>query len=76
MLRGTLKHNKTKQNKKTTPCSLWGFSDQGWNLGPSMEVPSPNHWIVREFPRGAIFLMLRISSSGITEGFIALNLES
>ena len=41
-----------------------------------MEVPSPNHWIVREFPRGAIFLMLRISSSGITEGFIALNLES
>ena len=41
-----------------------------------MKVPSPNHWIVREFPRGAIFLMLRISSSEITDGFIALNLES
>ena len=70
------RHFKTKQNKKTTPCSLWGFSGQGSNLGPSMEVPSPNHWIVREFPRRAIFLMLRISSSGLTEGFIALNLES
>ena len=60
----------------TTPHSLWEFCYQGSNLGPSMKVPSPNHWIVREFPRGAIFLMLRISSSEITDGFIALNLES
>ena len=69
MLRGTFLFS-------TTPRSLWEFSDQASNLGPRMKVPSPNHWIVREFPRGAIFLMLRISSSRITEGFIALNLES
>ena len=41
------------QQRGAVLCGLWDLS----SLAPAVEVPSSNHWTIREFPRVHHFLM-------------------